>query len=160
MTNRYNMFEDFKLFIYGLILPILAFFEPINNLIVAVAILYLINIAAGVIEDVKNNNTLPNFGKFIFSILELLAYMLFLLTTFGIATLLDDMEGGKGFAKILTYVAIYFYAQNSIKNMLKIAPENQFLQFISFVVNVRFINEKAPILKEFFKWKSTNKDER
>ena len=154
------MIENFKAFLFALLIPLLAFFEPINNLILAVAVLYLINIITGVIEDVRNKSAPPNFRKFIFSMAELLVYMLFMLTVFGIAKLLEDGDGGKYVAKVITYIAIYFYGQNIIKNMRKIWPRNQFLQLMEYLLNVKFVNEKLPFYRDFLSWKkkATNEE--
>lgn len=152
--KRLAMFEQFKAFLVAVLAPIIAATEPIKNMLLAVTILYFANLLIGVGEDIYNKKDPPNIKKFLISMLEASVYMITIILIYQIANIMHEPGGGEFVAKMITWLALYWYAQNIIKNLNKIAPNFNFFQFLDFMLNVRFINEKIPFYKDFLKWKN------
>ena len=153
------MFEHSKAFLVAALAPIIAATEPIQNLLFAVTILYFVNLAVGVIEDIYNKKDPPNIKKFLISLLEASVYMLTLVLVFQVAKIMEEADAGVFVAKMITWLVLYWYAQNVIKNLVQIAPNFTFFKFLDFLLNVRFLSEKLPFYKDFLKWKNeTNPD--
>ena len=61
--KRFAMFENLKTFIIALLAPVVAATEPIKNLLLAVTVLYVLNLIIGVVEDIYNKKDPPKIKK-------------------------------------------------------------------------------------------------
>ena len=155
--KRIAMFEHFKAFFVAAMAPIIAATEPIQNLLFAVTLLYFANLVIGVGEDIYNKKDPPNIKKFLISLLEASVYMITLVFIYQVAAIMEEPGGGEFVAKMITWLALYWYGQNIVKNLNKIAPNFKLFQFLDFLLNVRFVNEKLPFYKDFLNWKNETK---
>ena len=151
--------DNIKPFFTLIFATIITFLAPLKIYIFLLLGLYMSNVIVALLEDVYNEKIQPSIKKFKKSIFELSLYLFVILLLFVIARLLDDVDSAIFLSKILTSFCSIFYLQNIIKNLKKLIPDNKLVSVLDFLVNVKFINEKFAIFKEFQDWEENKKIE-
>jgi len=130
------------------------FFIPIDNFLLAIAILATINVIFGWLADEDCGWC---FKKAFKAILYLIGYMGLLMITFFVGVIMHlDQSSVAGFASWITWVMIYFYGTNVLRNWKKIQPDNKVIAFLYWVATVKFI-EKIKFMKEYKETKKRQK---
>lgn len=128
---------------------LLDFFFPIQGFIYAIGILATANIFFGLAADRWDFQ----FKKAFKAILYLLGYISLLAACFGLGVLMDEEAGDmKDFTKWITYVMVWFYVSNSLKNWNKWQPDNKVIEFLYWVVSFKLV-ERVNYLGEYLKEK-------
>ncbi len=132
--------EQWRIIIASTISPLLAFFTPTHGFIMALVIMFGLNIWCGMRADGVIICRCRNFsiGKFKNSLIELLLYLLIIEVTYTTMTMIGDSTEALIVIKSLTYIFIYVYLQNSFKNLIKAYPKNKSFHMIYHVVRLEF----------------------
>ena len=134
-----------------LLLSALAFYTPVHQFLKASLILYTINILIAIIHDKKNGNN-PDIKKFFISLKEYGLYLSSLLVVYLICYLINEEEFGLFVSKYMTIYLLYFFSQNSIKNLKLISPDSKFIGVLDFFINGKFLTDKFPIIEDIKNW--------
>ncbi|MDR2003606.1 MAG: hypothetical protein LBQ74_11280 [Prevotella sp.] len=140
-----------------LITLLTSFFSPIHDFLLVVFILFILNFLYGLISDIARGGDF-SFKKAFQSIWYVVGFMLLLFLTFGIGKKMHlDDQAIIDFTSWITWVVIYFYATNILRNWKIIQPKNQVIAILYWVASVKFV-EKIKYLSEYFKNKSDEKE--
>ena len=128
---------------------LLDFFCPIQNFLLVIAILASINIFFGALADTDK----WRFKKAFKAILYLIGYMVLLLLSFTTGILMgQSTEEVADFTSWITWVMIYFYSANILRNWHIKQPDNKVIEFLYWVVTFKIV-DKINFLGEFLKQK-------
>lgn len=135
----------------------LDFFFPIHNFLLVIAGLATVNIILGAAASDEG----WRFRKAFKAIWYLIGYMALIIASFTVGFLMKmDTDGVSKFISWMTWVMVWFYSTNSLKNWNKIQPDNRIIAFLYWVVSIKFI-DKVSYLSEYLKSnKNENKQER
>lgn len=134
----------------------MAFFQPIQDFLIVIAILFFFNYILGWGADMLKKKDW-SLKKSLDAIWQLVAFFLLLFLSFGVGRKMHiDEKALIDFASWLTWVIIYFYATNILRNWKNIQPKNDVVSLIYWVVTVQFV-KNIKYLNEFF---NTNSDEK
>lgn len=137
----------FKTLLVAFMSMVLDFFFPIKNFLHVIAILAIINIFFGLAADKWDFE----FKKAFKAIVYLLGYLLLLLCSFGLGLLMEEAADDiKAFSKYITWVMVYFYSINILRNWSKWQPENMVIKFLYWVLSFKVV-DKIKFLGEFLK---------
>jgi len=118
---------------------------PIHDFVLAIGILATLNIFFGLAEDKFRFS----FSKAFKSFYYLIGYLFLLIMSVLYGQLMHIV--GKDiieFTSWITWVMIWFYATNILKNWNKMQPDNKVIAFLYWVVSFKVV-EKLKFLKEF-----------
>lgn len=132
----------------ALLSTILAFLDPVQNAVYLLLFLYVTNLLVGISHDIFINKNRFVFKKFIRSCVEFLVYVGFVCGIYIIGFFQDDKEEAQYVIKIISYLFIYAYSTNILKNLILIFPDNMIFKFIYHVLSFEFI-KKIPYLSDF-----------
>lgn len=129
------------------------FFAPIEHFLIVIPVMATIDMFWGLAAD--NCDFRKN--KFFRTIVYLLIYLLILAVAFWVGIMMEqDKDSTKIFVSWITWVVVYCYGLNSLKNMRTVFPENKVIAFLYWVGAVKFLS-KVNYLEEYMK--STNNKE-
>lgn len=118
---------------------------PIHQFLLALSILAVVNVLFGLAADryrFKFNKAFKSFVYFG-------GYLLLILLVVLVAKLMAlEYETTKSVAAWITWVMLWFYGTNILKNWNKIQPENKVIKFLYWVLSFKIV-EKIKFLKEF-----------
>ena len=118
---------------------------PIHNFLVALSLLAVLNIFFGLAADRYRFKFNKAFRAFIY----FGGYLLLILLVVLVAKLMAvEYETTKSVAAWITWVMLWFYGTNILKNWNKIQPENKVIEFLYWVLSFKIV-EKINFLKEF-----------
>lgn len=127
------------------------FFAPIENFFVVIMVLATVDMFCGLAADKGEFRK----SKFFRSVIYLGVYILIVSASYWIGFMMEHNESDtKGFVSWITWVMIWFYSTNSLKNTGKIFPDNRVVAFLYWVAAVKFIRN-VNFLEEF-----NNKDKK
>jgi len=125
-----------------LINAVIAYFDPIQGIIFAVGYAATVNFIVGFWADLRINHVGFNFAKGINAIKEVALYLAILASMFVIS---DHLKTDKDLIiKILTwitYALMYFYSTNIFKNLSRLLPNNRFINYLYYMLNMEFVNK-------------------
>lgn len=126
------------------------FFHPIHDFLLVVFILFILNFLYGLISDMYQGGEF-SLKKAFQSIWYVVGFMLLLFLAFGIGKKMRiDDESVISFTSWITWVVIYFYSINILRNWKEIQPKNEVVSFLYWVLSVKFV-EKIKHLGEYLK---------
>ncbi|MBK5720152.1 hypothetical protein JGH11_04625 [Dysgonomonas sp. Marseille-P4677] len=133
-----------------------SFFNPIHDFLLVVFVLFILNFLYGLISDLVQGSDF-SLKKAFQSIWYVAGFMLLLFMTFGIGKKMHlEHQSVINFTSWITWVVIYFYGTNILRNWNIIQPKNQVVSLLYWVASVKFV-EKIKYLNEYFKNKSNEK---
>lgn len=148
-----SLLKGFWVFLITLITN---FFSPIHDFLIVVFILFILNFLYGLISDIADGGEF-SFKKAFQSIWYVVGFMLLLFLTFGIGKKMHlDDQSVLDFTSWITWVVIYFYGTNILRNWKNIQPKNQVIAVLYWIASVKFV-EKIKYLSEYFKNNSNEK---
>lgn len=128
------------------------FFHPIHDFLLVVFVLFILNFIYGLLSDILRGGEF-SLKKAFQSIWYVVGFMLLLFLAFGIGKKMHiDDESVISFTSWITWVVIYFYSINILRNWKEIQPKNEVVSFLYWVLSVKFV-EKIKHLGEYFKVK-------
>jgi hypothetical protein len=159
------MIDKLKDVVWTLILAVLAYFKPLSGEMSALFLIFFVNFLAGYFAGMIANGEDFNFKKAGRCIVEALVFFALCTFIYAEGKLKGNEQGALQCASFVTYVVIYFYSVNVVKNLLKIFKEgtipHQIFGFLYYILKFKFV-EQIPYLKEYLNKKqlNTNTDEK
>ena len=96
-------------------------------------------------------------SKFFRSIVYLLVYLLILAVSFWVGIKMErDPSATKAFVSWITWVVVYCYAVNVLKNMRTVFPESRVVAFLYWVGSVKFLS-KVHYMEEYMRQRDKRK---
>ncbi|MCL2650312.1 MAG: hypothetical protein FWD60_04695 [Candidatus Azobacteroides sp.] len=134
-----------KLAYAGVLSYFASLISPVHDFIVVLIALATLNIIFGLIEDWFNWNFLKAFKSFIY----IGGYLFLLLLAVFVTEMMKVKQSDiTDITAWITWVMIWFYSTNILRNWTLIQPENKVIAFIYWVVSFKMI-EKIKWLKEY-----------
>lgn len=126
---------------------------PIENYLRVIVALAVINIIVGLIAD----HYRFRFKKAFDAIKHLMGYSAILLMAAGIGELMmGQKENVVEFISWITWVMIYFYIANILRNWNQVQPENKVVKFLYWVFSFKVV-ENIKYLKEYTEYQEAEK---
>ena len=139
----------FRAMLSALTATLLDFFYPIKDFLLVIAVFATVNIIFGALADTDKWRFKKAFKAFIY----LIGYMCLLLLSFSTGDFMQQTpETVANFTSWITWVMIYFYAANILRNWNIRQPDNRVIEFLYWVVTFKVI-DKIDFLSEFLKQK-------
>lgn len=145
--------DSIKTFIISLATGIVAYFSPIDNEIQILVILFALNFIAGVSAGLIAENDEFRFKKAFRCIAELTCVVVFISSMFSIGERKGNVEATLQCVSFVTYVCIWFYSQNILRNLRSLFKEGamyKVVDFLYYVISVEFV-KKIPMLSSYLK---------
>jgi len=134
--------------ILGWLTSVILFFEPISNLLICITITFLFNFIIGIISGIVINNEKVDFKKGIKALLEYAVYLFVVMCLFFIGYFMRDNTLVYSIIKTITWIVIYFYFANILKNFERLFPTAQTIKVLYYIFNLEFV-KMFPFLKNF-----------
>jgi hypothetical protein len=151
--------DAIKVFLSFVLSAFITIMHPLLNPVIILVILFVLDIACGMVADKIMNKTGFCFNKFLKSVLFLGLYVVINAAIYVICYLQNDIEEGLLLLKTITYVCSYFYFSNIAKNLHETYPNNRFFSFLFFVLSVDILTNKIPVLNKFLQTEKKQNDE-
>ncbi len=144
----------FRAMLSALTATLLDFFYPIKDFLIIIAVFATINIIVGSLADTAPWSFKKAFKAFVY----LIGYMLLLLLSFGTGVFMKQTpEAVASFTSWITWVMIYFYSANILRNWNIKQPDNKVVEFLYWVVSFKIV-DKIEFLSEFLKHKKNGEN--
>lgn len=132
--------EHLRMVSASAISPVLAYYTPTKGFLLALVLAFAFNIYAGMKADGVSFTCCENFsfGKFKNALAELVLYVVIICFLFTVMSQCGDGEAAIIVIKSLTYVFMYVYVQNAVKNLIKVHPTNIALRIVYHAVRLEF----------------------
>lgn len=132
--------EQIRMMVTTILSGVIAYFAPTHGFMVALALFFAFNIWCGMRADGVSIKAWRNFSmsKFKNAMAELLIYILLLTVIFTSMERMEDNDEAIVVVKIITYVCMYVYAQNSLKNLIIAYPKNKTYRILYHLLRLEF----------------------
>jgi len=152
------MIEQIKNVIVGIVLSVLAYLKPIEGELWSLFLIFFVNFLFGYLSDMIANNAEWNNKKALRCVGEATVFFVLCTAIYAIGRLKGQMAGAVQCVSFVTYVVIYFYGLNVLRNCKKIfrretAPWHV-VSALYYVLRFKFI-EKIPLLSDYLNLSST-----
>lgn len=127
---------------------IMAYFDSTSSFMIALMLAFTFNILAGMradnvrlkIERIYPPKLFQNFNgnKFKDSLFELLLIIIIIYGLKGIADLMGLEDTTTYVVKYLTWIALYVYIRNALRNLSRVYPKNKFIKIAYIVIAFKF----------------------
>ena len=147
---------EIKTYIVMMAGALLTLLAPIQNFMIAMAILFAINLGFGLVAAVVNTEGWST-KKALMFLVHMATFLVTACSAFVIGHLMGEESQAVAVVKIYCYVAIYIFGTNIARNWLQILKPGtswyKFVDLIYYVLSVKFI-ERFDIVK---KWQEEHK---
>lgn len=126
----------------------MAYFDSTSSFMIALMLAFTFNILAGMradnvrlkIERIYPPKLFQNFNgnKFKDSLFELLLIIIVIYGLKGIADLMGLEDSTTYVVKYLTWIALYVYIRNALRNLSNVYPKNKFIRIAYIVIAFKF----------------------
>ena len=148
--------EQVKNVIIGIFLSVLAFLKPIEGELWSLAIIFFINFFFGYLSGMIANNEEWENKKALRCIGEAAVFFVLCMSVFAIGKLKGQMNGAVQCVSLITYIVIYFYGLNVLKNLRKIFKEEtapwHVVSALYYILRFEFI-KRLPYLSNYLNLK-------
>lgn len=145
------MIEQVKNVIVGIIIAILAYLEPINGELQTLFLVFFLNFLFGYLSGMVKGEDF-DLKKALVCVLHATIFFVLCAAVYIVGRLKGQMAGAVQCVSFITYLIIYFYGLNILRNCKKIFKENtapwQVVNALYFILRFKFI-EQIPFLKEY-----------
>lgn len=139
MIDKLN-WEQWRIIVVSTVSPVLGYLTPTKGFVYALVVMFAFNIWAGMRADgvaiVRCKNF--SFRKFKNALCELLLYLFIVEAIFVIMENCGDDQAAIVVVKTLTYVFMYVYLQNAVRNLIVAYPKKLALRIIYHVIRLEF----------------------
>jgi hypothetical protein len=133
---------------FSAVMAMISYFEPVINMIIAITIIFVVDIIFGIASGKKLNKEPVSFKKG-FAAIKLFGIYIFVITLlYAIGKLMYNEKMILYVVKTISWVAIYFYVTNLTKNLRRLNPNVKCIKFIHWFLSVEFL-DNIPSLKKF-----------
>lgn len=129
---------------------LIAYLQPVHNAMLLLLIFAACDILFGVLSGLIVQKERFSFKKFMLAAGYLLVYLGIVVLVFAVGRYQNDIEESLYIVKVITYVFIYFYSSNILKNLHLIMPDNPVIRFLDYFIGLQF-TKKLGILEDFIK---------
>lgn len=147
---------EIKTYIVMMAGALLTLLAPIQNFMIAMAILFAINFGFGLVAAVVNKEGWST-KKALMFLVHMATFLVTACSAFVIGHLMGEESQAIAVVKIYCYVAIYIFGTNIARNWLQILKPGtswyKFVDLIYYVLSIKFI-ERFDIVK---KWQEERK---
>lgn len=154
------MIDALKNTLIGIALAVLAYLRPLQGELSSLFLIFFINFVAGYLSGMIANRENFEIRKALRCIGEATVFFAFCTCIYAIGKFKDEEPGALQCVSFVTYVVIYFYAVNILKNLKAVFREGttpwMVFSFLYYVLRFKFI-ERIPYLKEYLNTKHDEK---
>lgn len=145
------MIEQIKNMAVGIVLAILAYLEPIESELQSLFLVFFLNFLFGYLSDMVKGEEF-SLKKALVCVGHATIFFILCAAVYVIGRLKGQMSGSVQCVSFITYLVIYFYALNILRNCKKIFKEGtapwHVVNTLYFILRFKFI-EKIPFLKDY-----------
>lgn len=154
--------EPIKTFVVSVVTAMIAYFSPISGEMQGLLILFSVNFFAGLLTDILVNNGKFSFKKAFRCVTEFTCMIVFIAAMFSIGERKNDVAGTLQLVSYVTYVVVWFYTQNilrNLKSLFRTGTMHTVCAFLYYIVSVEFI-KRVPYLQQYFDIENKRKSEK
>ncbi len=145
------MIEQIKNMAVGIVLSILAYLEPIDGELKSLFLVFFLNFIFGYLSDMVKGKDF-SLKKALVCIGHAAIFFVLCASVYVIGKAKGQMAGAVQCVSFITYLVLYFYSLNILKNCKKIFKEDtapwHVVNTLYFILRFKFI-EKIPYLKDY-----------
>lgn len=132
--------EQLRMVFVTLVSTVISFYTPAKGFLLCLTVCFAFNIWCGMRSDGVSIKRCKNFNmtKFSKALCELFLYIGIVCVLFTCLRSMGDLATALACVKIITYVFMYVYLQNSFKNLIQAYPDNMALHIIYHVIRLEF----------------------
>jgi hypothetical protein len=150
------MLEQIKNLIIGIVLAVLAYLKPIEGELWSLFLVFFLNFLFGYLSGMIANAEEWDFKKALRCVGEATVFFVLCTAIYAIGRLKGQMDGAVQCVSFVTYLVIYFYGLNILKNCKKIFKKDtapwHVVSALYFVLRLKFV-ERIPFLSEYLNTK-------
>lgn len=146
-----------KLFFVGIIGAIISYLEPVWNPMIILGLVFLADIAAGILVDIFRNDDRIRLKKVLLSLIFLAMYLSIIASTFVIGDRMGDVDESLFFVKTLTYIFLAFYVSNTLRNICILFPTNKVFAFLYHWFGLQIVKRMPELYNFIFGKQDDNK---
>lgn len=145
------MLEQIKNLLVGIIIAVLAYLEPIEGEIKSLFLVFFLNFVFGYISGMVKGEEF-SLKKALVCIGHATIFFVLCASVYLLGRLKGQMEGALQCVSFITYLVIYFYGLNILRNCKKIFKEDtppwHVASTLYYILRFKFI-EQIPLLKNY-----------
>lgn len=146
------MVGHIKDFLSSIILAVVAYLQPLEAELWALFLIFFVNFLFGYLSGMIANGEEWDNKKALRCVGEATVFFVLCTVIYALGRLKNQPDGALQCVSLITYLVIYFYGLNVLKNCKKIFKENtppwHVVSFIYYVLRFKFI-EKTPWLANY-----------
>ncbi len=150
--------DTIKIILATLISGFIAYLQPVHNAMIVLTIVFSADIVFGILADIFVNKMRFSPKKSLFAFITVAIYLSIVSSVYIIGERMGDSIESLYVVKTLTYVFIYFYVSNSIRNLKLLFPNNRVFKFLDYLLGLEFL-ERIPALGSFLEKENNDKKE-
>jgi len=147
---RYMNWDIIKTAVAAFFGACIATLQPVHNAMLLLLIFAACDILFGILAGLIAARERFSFKKFILAAGYLLVYLGIVVMVYAVGKYQDDTQEALYVVKVITYVFIYFYSSNILKNLHLLMPDNPVIRFLDYFIGLQF-TRKVAWLEEFLK---------
>lgn len=142
--------EQLRMIFITVLAPILGFYSPLGNFLLALTCMFAFNIWCGMRADGVSIVRCRNFSmkKFKQSLMEVILYLVIMVLVYTVMTFMGDRKASIVVVKSLSYVFMYIYLQNAFRNLIIAYPTRTAFHMIYHIVRLEFKRALPEHIKE------------
>ena len=148
------MFDAIKLTAATVWSGAMAYLLPLHGAMHALLLVFVVNIVLGIFADLVVQKKTLNAKKFLLSFIMVSVYLSIIIGIYIVGEQMDDLTQSMFVDKTLTWMFIFFYGTDVLKNLKIIFPNSKPIVYMAYFLRLEFMN-KIPHLEEFL-----NKDKK
>lgn len=129
---------------------LLAYFEPVHNVLAAVLLLFALNFLFGLLADITANKEKFSFRKAFVCIREVSVFLLILASVFYVGDHLGARGESLQAVSTIAYALAYFYAVNICRNLRELFPQSKPISCLYHLLSIEALT-KLPLLNNLIK---------
>lgn len=138
--------------VVGIIIAVLAYLKPIEGELWSLFLVFFLNFLFGYLSGMIANAEEWDFKKALRCVGEATVFFVLCTAIYAIGRLKGQMDGAVQCVSFVTYLVIYFYGLNILKNCKKIFKKDtapwHVVSALYFVLRLKFV-EHIPFLSEY-----------
>lgn len=135
------------------VLAMVSYFEPVINMILAITIIFVVDIVFGIAAGRRLNKEPISFKKGFAAIKVFGVYIFVITLLYAIGKLMCNDDMILYVVKTISWVTIYFYVVNLTKNLKRLYPNSSCIKFIHWFMSVEFLDNIPPLKKFLEKYR-------
>ena len=144
--------------IVGAVCILATYLQPLHAAMLVLFVIFMADMLFGVLADLIANKKKMNAKKSLIAFAYAAVYLFIIAKIYVIGERMGDKSEALFIGKWITYVFVYFYITNIIRNMLLLFPNSRQIKFLEFVLCLEF-TKKIPGLGEFLEKEKKEKEE-